>query len=118
MSQPLLSRDEESMHADDDSGVFDKTGVQPSTSTIDMSDQHELNEIEEDEKEVENEPVIIFEEVTPSKPEHEVIHIPNPLTRLINHPDPPYNKLQEFEADASADSGLVSDADLCMISGS
>ena len=117
VSQPLLSPDEESVHADDDSGVFDKTGILPSTSTVDITEDQD---IQAKDGENEHEPVIIIEEISPDKKEnkHELLHISNPLTRLINHEDPPYNKLKEIEPDCSADSGLVSDADLRMISAS
>uniref|UniRef100_A0AC35FN70 Uncharacterized protein n=1 Tax=Panagrolaimus sp. PS1159 TaxID=55785 RepID=A0AC35FN70_9BILA len=135
LSQPLLSGDEESVHNDtddsgvfdktesvhndtDDSGIFDKTGVYPSTSvTVEIS---ENSENEENMKEILpkiSEPEVIIEEVKEEKESPN--HLTNPLSRLIHHhQDPPYNKLKEFELDSSADSGLVSDADLRMISAS
>jgi hypothetical protein len=119
LSQPLLSGDEESVHNDtDDSGIFDKTGVYPSTSvTVEIS---ENSENEENMKEILpkiSEPKVIIEEVKEEKESSN--HLTNPLSRLIHHhQDPPYNKLKEFELDSSADSGLVSDADLRMISAS
>uniref|UniRef100_A0AC34F6W3 SEFIR domain-containing protein n=1 Tax=Panagrolaimus sp. ES5 TaxID=591445 RepID=A0AC34F6W3_9BILA len=120
LSQPLLSgegeEEESSTQMNTDSGVFDETGVHPSTSnTVEIPEDIENGENFKELPTI-SEPKIIIEEVNE---EESSKHLSNPLSRLIHHhQDPPYNKLKEFELDSSADSGLVSDADLRMISAS
>ncbi|KAE9554804.1 hypothetical protein FO519_002001 [Halicephalobus sp. NKZ332] len=93
-NQPLLA----SESGDNDSGVFDKTGMHPSTSTVDVRESNpEINEM-------------------PSSPVDNVTELPKFPVRTPQ--DPVCSKLDDLDPENSGDSGLVSDADLRLISAS
>jgi len=100
-NQPLLA----SESGDNDSGVFDKTGIHPSTSSINIAESKETSEPNSE----------IHEDISRSV-EDGLATIPKSPVRT--HQDPIYSKLDDLDPDSSGDSGLVSDADLRLISAS
>lgn len=100
-NQPLLA----SESGDNDSGVFDKTGIHPSTSSNDIAESKEISEPNSE----------IYEDISRSV-EDDLTNIPKSPVRTRQ--DAIYSKLDDLDPDSSGDSGLVSDADLRLISAS
>uniref|UniRef100_A0AC34PW07 SEFIR domain-containing protein n=1 Tax=Panagrolaimus sp. JU765 TaxID=591449 RepID=A0AC34PW07_9BILA len=97
------------MVTDNDSGVFDRTAMIPSSSTTTgVIDTKEEENIYENERA----PMISDDETITSLPE-QFTKIP-----VRNQEECIYSKLDDYRPDTSGDSGLVSDADLHLISAS